>query len=82
MFTVFRLAYIYCGIAACILEAVPYVQLCGLNGNTYKKSAYIHKIGIKCYKMNVCRLPFHMAHVLHMLMYFNMLIHVYNIHSI
>ena len=72
----------YCDTATCILEAVPCVQFCGLNGNTCKKSGYIHKIGIIYYKINACRLPSHMADVLHMLMYFNMFIHVYNIHSI
>ena len=82
MFTIFRLAYMYCGTAACILEAVPCVQVCGSNGNTCKNTDHINKIGIKCYKTNVCRLPSYMAHVLHMLMHFNMLIHIYNIHSI
>ena len=80
--TILGLAYMYCGTAAHILEAVSCIQLCGLNGNTCKKSAYIQDIGIKCYKTNVWRLPSYMAHVLHMLMYFNMLIHVYNIHNI
>ena len=82
MFTVSRLGYMYCSTAGCMLEAVPCVQLCGLNSNTCKKSAYIHKIKIKCYKTVLCRLPPCMAHVLHMLIYFNTLIHVYTIHSI
>ena len=82
MFIVARLAYMYCGTAACILEAVPCVQLCGLNSNTCKKSAYIHKINIKYYKGDVCTLPPYMTHVSHMLIYFNMLTHVYTIHSI
>ena len=63
MFTVFRLAYMYCGTSACILKAVLCVQLYGLNSNTCKKSAYIPKIKIKCYKTGVCRLPSYMAHV-------------------
>ena len=82
MFTVSRLAYMSFGTATCILEAVPCVQLCGLNSNACRKSAYIQKIKIKCYKTDVCRLPSHMVCVLHMLIYFNMLIHVYTIHSI
>ena len=72
----------YCGTAAYILEALPCVQLCGINGNTRKNQPTLKTIGTKCYKTNVCRLSSYMAHLLHMLMYFNMLIDMCNIHSI
>ena len=42
-FTVSKLAYMYSGTAACVPEAVPCIQLCGLNSITCKISAYMHK---------------------------------------
>ena len=42
----------------------------------------IQKWGIKCYKINVCRLCSSMMHVLHILRSFNMLIHLCKNHSI
>ena len=57
MFIVSRLVYMYCGTVPYILEAVPCVQLSGLNSKRCKKSAYMHKIKIKCHKTDVCCLP-------------------------
>ena len=71
----------YCGTAPCLLEAGPGVQLSGLNSKICKNQP-TYKNRIKCYKTNVCRLPSYMAHVLHKLIYFNMLIDVCSIYSI
>ena len=45
------------------LQAVPHVHLQSWNSNTHRKSTYILKIKIKCYKSNVYRLASYMSHV-------------------
>ena len=45
------------------LQAVPHVHLQSWNSNAHRKSTYILKIKIKCYKSNVYRLVSYMSHV-------------------